>query len=132
MAILGYRGGTSSLRERPLREVLRAVDELDAMPEPTFEADGMEGDKGVLSVLDRGFILHAYFGGGKIRFELYGPIVPGSECDPRPLHAAVEGHSGVMSVECLKGVLRLMEEGRSPVEFVRSHALEANSVRTDD
>jgi hypothetical protein len=84
LAIISFLGGTSGLRKRQLRELLRSVDELAAMPDLSIAEHGVEGAKGSISMIDRGFILHSYFSGPGVRFEIYGPFAPGTERSPRP------------------------------------------------
>lgn len=83
-----------------------------------------------ISVSDQGFDLEVYFGedtrqDGIIDFVLYGPYSPGERTDiydGRGLH-------GAMTTACLKDLLVLLDEGRSPVDYVRESALEVNVVR---
>ena len=130
LAIITYRGGTSSLRKRQLRELLRSVDELSAMPALSIAEHGVEGDRGCLSIVDRGFILHAYFSGRAVRFEVYGPFAPGTEQSPRPPWE-YPGLTGSMSTACLKEVLRILDRGRSPLEHIRMNASESRPVEFD-
>ncbi len=74
LAIISFRGGTSSIRKRQLRELLRSVDELAAMPDVSIAKHGVEEVKGGISIIDRGFILHSYFSGPAVQFEIYRPV----------------------------------------------------------
>jgi hypothetical protein len=130
LAIISFRGGTSGIRKRQLRELLRSVDELVAMPDLSIAAHGVEGAKGGISIIDRGFILHSYFSGPGVQFEIYGPFAPGTERSPRPAQEC-SGLTGSMSIDCLKDVIRMLDGGCSPLEHVRLHAWELRPVERD-
>src|SRR6266498_2391612 len=55
----------------PLKEVLDHVDLISALPDLDEKIDGWTGTKGFVSVLEFGFILHAYFEGSGATFEMY-------------------------------------------------------------
>jgi hypothetical protein len=130
LAIVSFHGGTSSYRKRQLRELLRSVDELAAMPDLSIAEHGVEGAKGVLSIVDRGFIIHAYFSGHAIQFEVYGPFAPGTEQSPRPPWE-YRGLTGSMSTACLKEVICILDRGGSPLEHIRLNASESRPVELD-
>ncbi len=130
LAIISFRGGTSGIRKRQLREVLQSVDELAAMPDLSIAEHGVEGAKGGISIIDRGFILHSYFSGPRVQFEIYGPFAPGTERSPRSAQGG-SGLSGSMSIDCLKDVIRMLDRGSSPLEHIRLHASELRPVQRD-
>ncbi len=130
LAIISFRGGTSDIRKRQLRELLRSVDELAAMPGLSIAEHGVEGAKGGISVIDRGFIFHSYFSGPGVQFEIYGPFAPGTERSPHPAQEC-SGLAGSMSIDCLKHVIRMLDRGSSPLEHVRLHAWESQPVECD-
>jgi hypothetical protein len=110
------------------------VDRLAAPRTLSSRGEGASGDHAWLSVIDRGFVLHAYFGedcggDGVVGFELYGPYPPGTERDHGDPFDG-RGLAGGMTTACLKAVLALLDGGQSPVEYVRASAVSA-SVVTD-
>ncbi len=129
LSTLSSHRGSPRPSRLQLKELFRWVDEITALPDPINATHGYEGDKGFISIIDRGFILHAYFTGEIVRYELYGPFAPGTERSPRPPKED-HGLEGSMSIACLKDVIRLLDDGRSPLEYIRSNALQAASDRT--
>ena len=120
-AIISFRGGTSGIRQRQLRELLRSVDELAAMPDLSIAEHGVVGTKGGISIIDRGFVLHSYFSGLGVQFEIYGPFAPGTERSPCPAQEC-SGLTGSMSIDCLKDVIRMLDRDNCPLQHVRLHA----------
>jgi hypothetical protein len=127
-ASVSFLGEVSSLRERPLRELLRSADELAAQPEVSEARAGVTAHKGHISVIDREYILHAYFLRQHVEFELYGPPPRETGRLPRPLRDG-GGLAGAMSVDSLKEVLRMLDRGESPVQFLEENADILNSDR---
>ena len=77
-------GHPPSYAARSLDELHRLVERLAAAPSVSSYGGGASGDHAWISVIDRGFVLHAYFvedcrGDGIIGFEFYGPYPPGTE-----------------------------------------------------
>ncbi len=100
-AVISLHGGcTSSLRKRQLRELFRAVDEIATKPDLSIEENRGRESKGNLSIVDRGFILHAYVSGQTVDFLIYGPFPPGTEQAPRPPWES-PGHAGLIGLDCL-------------------------------
>lgn len=120
-----------TLAPNSLDELYQLIDRLAAARPVSSYGRGMSGDHAWIIVSDHGFDLSAYFSEdcreeGVVWFVLYGPYSPGDGgniYDGRGLH-------GVMSTACLKGLLALMDEGRSPLDYVRKSAREAD-VLTD-
>jgi hypothetical protein len=120
---------------RSLAALHALVDRLAAAPTVSSRGAGASGDHAWISVIDRGFIAHAYFGeetrrDGVISFELYGPYSPGTERDDGDPYDG-RGLAGSMTTAQLKVMLSLLDAGQSPVEYVRETALSV-SVVTDD
>src|SRR5688500_8276937 len=68
-------------KPRELKELLGVVDRFTAMASDRGERfpPGVEGAHAWMSIIDQGFVMHAYFDGDTISFELYGPTTVGSE-----------------------------------------------------
>lgn len=118
-----------------LAELHGLVDRFAAAPPVSSQGDGASGTHAWISVIDRGFVLHAYFGeecraGGAVGYELYGPYPPRTEREYGDPYDGT-GLAGTMTTACLKDVLGLLDGGRSPVEFVRGSALSASVVSDD-
>lgn len=119
----------------PVGDLHALVDRLAAAPTVSSRGDGASGDHAWLSVIDRGFVLHAYFGedcrdGGFVGFELYGPYPSGTERDPvGPFDG--RGLEGRMTTASLKAVLALLDDGQSPVDYVRGSAVSVSVVADD-
>lgn len=115
-------------REFQLVQLVGLVDEFVALPSLSRFGDGFAGHKAWISVVDRGFVFHAYFGDDAIDFELYGPYEPGTEmtsCE------SSTGICGRIDSSCLKEALKLIENGESPVEFVSTSAIEVAKIEED-
>ena len=129
-------------KERPtgyapvaLEDLGALVDRLVAAPTISSRDGGASGDHAWISVIDHGFIAHAYFGeqtrrDGVISFELYGPYPPGTERDDSDPYDG-RGLAGSMTTTHLKGMLSLLDQGQSPVEYVRETALSVSVVADD-
>jgi hypothetical protein len=107
------------------------IDRLAAAP-PLSSYGGAFGTHAYLSVIDRGFIFHAYFGEetgtqGTLSFELYGPYPPGTEREHGDPYDG-SGLAGTMVLACLKETLALLEQHQSPVTHVRAHSVEVAVV----
>src|SRR5262249_13693241 len=99
---VGYKGVA-------LPELLEMVARLSAAPRVSSLFEGALGDHAWLSVIDRGFIMHAYFGEttfseGVISFEIYGPYPPGTERAHGDPYDG-RGLAGTMTTQSLKEVL---------------------------
>jgi hypothetical protein len=118
-----------------LDELCALVDRFAAAPPVSSYVGGASGAHACMSVIDHGFVLHAYFGedcrgGGVVEFELYGPYPPGTERNHGDRYDG-RGLVGRMTTVCLKGVLLLLDEGHSPVDYVRESALMVSAVADD-
>lgn len=107
--------------EFELDQLAALIDSFVVLPSLSTFGEGVSGSKAWISVVDRGFIFHAYFGDDAIDFELYGPFEPDTEIAPRGSSSWICGR---MDSDCLKETLRLIDNGRSPAEFVTAHAIE--------
>ncbi len=117
----------------PLDTLLKHIEAISALPALSSYPGGVSGCQGSMTIVDKGFILHAYFvddegivDGTPVQFELYGPYPSGQEGQVEP-GAEDNETSGYMTVECLKQVLTLLDEGKAPVEFVRSDAVQLDT-----
>jgi hypothetical protein len=118
-----------------LSDLCSLIDRLAAAAPLSSRIDGASGDHAWISVIDRGFVLHAYFGencraDGIVGFELYGPYPPGTECEHGDPYDG-RGLAGRMTTACLKAVLSLLDKGHSPVDYVRGSALSVSVVADD-
>ena len=119
------------LAPQPLGELVELVDRLAAAPRVSSYGGGASGHHAWIIVSDHGFDLEIYFGEstGKdsvVDFVLYGPYSDGEKgsiYDGRGLY-------GEITTACLKGLLALLDEGSSPLEYLHASALEV-SVVTD-
>lgn len=126
-----HKANSPRLTAHSQDELCSLVDRLAAARPVSSYGGGASGHHAWIIVSDRGFNLEVYFGedtraDGVIDFVLYGPCSPGERgdiYDGRGLH-------GEMTTACLKGLLATLDEGRSPVDYVRASALEV-SVVTD-
>ena len=117
------------LTTHSLDELSGWIDRFAAARPVSSYSRGMSGDHAWIIVSDHGFSVTVYFGegcreDGLVRYLLYGPFSPGERCsvyDGRGLH-------GEMTTACLKGLLALLDAGRSPVDYVRESAREAEIV----
>jgi hypothetical protein len=129
-----WGSGSTDYRGRTLAELDALVDRLAAAPPLSSSGAGVMGDHAWVSVIDRGFVAHFYFSegcrDGLVGFELYGPYPPGTERQHGDPYDGT-GLSGSMSVATLKEVLRLLDAGTSPVDFVRA-AAQSVSVVADE
>jgi hypothetical protein len=111
---------------------LNTLIERFAVAPPLSSQGGAFGDHAYLSVIDRGFIFHAYFGEetgtqGTLSFELYGPYPPGTEREHGDTYDG-SGLAGTMRLACLKETLALLEQYQSPVTHIRAHSVEVAVV----
>lgn len=114
-----------------LEDLHSLIDHLCARPPVSSYPGRATGHHAWIIVSDHGFDLQVYFGEstGKdlvVSFVLYGPYSAGEEnsiYDGRGLH-------GDISTENLKTLLGILDQGRSPVDFVHGAAIEV-SVVTD-
>lgn len=119
-----------TLAPHSLDELYLLIDRLAAARPVSSYGRGISGDHAWICVSDRGFDVEAYFSEdcreeSVVWFVLYGPYSPGDGgniYDGRGLH-------GVMSIACLKGVLALLDEERSPLNYVRESAREVDVVQ---
>jgi hypothetical protein len=127
------RGAGTHIRER---EMPREVEELLVVVE-RFSEMGSDlqgrfsqvayGDHAWISIIDAGFVLHAYFYEQIIRFELYGPKPVGKEKGfGHPYDGS--GLSGELDADTLKGVIRLLDQGQWPREYVQENARKCSVV----
>jgi hypothetical protein len=115
-----------------LDELYRLADRLAAARPVSSYRGGMSGDHAWIVLKSLDFSLCVYFGEdcrseGVVWFHLYGPIPSG----PERKHAHPydgRGLAGRMTMACLKGLLALLDEGRSPVAYLHESALEAEVV----
>jgi hypothetical protein len=115
---------------RELEELLDVVErfhEMGSNLEGRFAA-GVVGDHAWVSVVDGGFVLHAYFNLHEIRFELYGAQPVAKEKKHRDPYDG-SGLSGELEVQTLKEVLRLLDRGQSPRQFVQENAKRCSVVK---
>ena len=118
------------LTPHSLDQLYQLIDRLAANRRVSSSGRGVSGDHAWIILSDHGFDLSVYFGegcreDGVVRFLLYGPYSPGergSIYDGR-------GLDGAMTTACLKGLLALLDAGRSPVDYVRESAREVDIVR---
>jgi hypothetical protein len=133
------KDNSHSLTAHSLDVLHELIDRLAAARPVSSYRGGARGDHAWIIVSDHGFDLSVYFGencreDGEVRFLLYGPYSPGERGD---IYDG-RGLDGSMTTACLKGLLTLLDQGRSPVDsvgrspvdYVRELALEA-SVVTD-
>jgi hypothetical protein len=117
---------------RSLDDLYRLVDRHAAARPVSSHGGGARGDHAWVVVRNPDFSLAAYFGedclsDGVVRFHLYGPCPPGPGRDhAHPFDG--RGLSGAMTTACLNGLLALLDEKRSPVDYVRESAVEVDAV----
>jgi hypothetical protein len=126
-----WGAGSTAFSGRTLAELDALVDRFAAAPTLSRSGAGAVGDHVWVSVIDRGFVAHFYFGegcpDGLVGFELYGPHPPGTERQHGDPYDGT-GLSGSMTVTTLKEVLRLLDAGSCPVAFVRAAAVSVSVV----
>ena len=110
----GKRDRSSGSRPEPMRlpELERHIDGLHSL------AGGRRSDKGYVTIIEAGFIMHAYFRQGGVYFELYGPGI-------EPYGAA----HGETNRDAVKGVARLLSDRHSPVQYLREHSTRWSTER---
>jgi len=111
----------------PLADILALVDRFARMPPLASYNPEQAGDHAWLSVIDRGFVFHAYFDELDVSFELYGPFPPGTEMDQRDPYDG-SGLAGHMSCQAVKEVLAMLNRDLSPREYVQEHGEEVEVV----
>lgn len=127
------RGAGALIREREMlrtaEELLRVVDRFHGMGSDLAGRfpSWADGDHAWISVVDRGFVLHAYFERRTIRFELYGPKPVGREKERGDPYDG-SGLTGVLEADTLKEVITLLDQGECPRQFVRENAKECSVV----
>ena len=119
----GHRRGipiVQSEAPRDLGELLTVVDRFAAIGVDGGERfrGGNAGSHAWISIIDQGFVVHAYFTKREITFELYGP---NSTRYGDPFDGS--GLAGKVNVETLRGVIALLDEGRSPRDYIRANAI---------
>jgi hypothetical protein len=124
--------GPGDFRPFSLDELGTLIDRLAAAPTVSSRGRGTSGHHAWISVIDRGFVLHAYFGEetneqGRIDFELYGAYPPGEELARQDPYAG-KGLMGEMTTRCLKDALSLLDQSQPLVDFIREQALNASVV----
>lgn len=120
---------SATLTPHSLDQLNELIDRLAAARTISSYRGGASGHHAWIIVSDHGFNVEAYFGEstGKndiIDFVLYGPYAEGEKgniYDGR-------GLSGEMTATSLKGLLAILDEGRSPVDFVHQEALDVSVV----
>jgi hypothetical protein len=117
---------------RRLDELYEWVDRLAAARPVSSYGRGISGHHAWIILRTLDFSLAVYFGedcrsDGVVDFHLYGPCPPGPERERAHPYDG-RGLAGTMTVPCLNGMLALLDEGRSPVDYVRESALEAEVV----
>ena len=118
------------LTAHSLDELCSLVDRLAAARPVSSYGGGVRGHHAWIIVSDRGFSLEVYFGedtrqDDEVDFVLHGQCSPGEQgdiFDGRGLH-------GEMSTACLKGLLDLLDKGRSPRDYVCKQSLEVSVVK---
>ena len=114
------------------RNVDELLDVVDRFTEMGSDLDGRfpsgaDGDHAWISIVDGGFVLHAYFQRQAVTFELYGPARVGKkkrEGDPYD----GTGLRGEVDADTLKEVIRLLDQGESPRAYVQENAKEGSVV----
>jgi hypothetical protein len=122
---------TYQLKSQTTEELCDLIDRLSTTRPVSSYRGGASGDHAWIILSDHGFNLEVYFGEGTrqdlvVRFVLYGPYEPGettSIYDGRGLF-------GDITTDHLKGLLALLDQGSSPLDFVNRNAIEV-SVVTD-
>ncbi len=114
-------------RRRALGELLAIVDQFFRLPPLKSYGDGIGGTHATLTVIDNGFILHAYFDEDGIGLEMYGPVVPGTEREHGDPYDG-SGLWGAVDVPTLKEVLRLLDAGTSPREYVQTNGINVGVI----
>jgi hypothetical protein len=117
---------------RKAKEILGVIDRFHDMRsdlEGRFPP-GCSGDHGWMTVIDQGFTMHTYFCEDTIRFELYGPKPPGEEKEPGDSYDG-SGLYGELDADTLKSVVTLLDQGKSPREYVQAHAKKCSVVTHD-
>ena len=129
------RGAGTHVREREMPRTVKELHKVvDGFSEMGSDLDGRfppgaDGDHAWISIIDSGFVMHAYFYRQIIRFELYGPKPAGKEKQFGDPYDG-SGLSGELDVNTLKEIIALLDQGRSPREYVQENAKKC-SVVTD-
>lgn len=126
------KANSPSFAAHALDELYAWVDRLAAARPVSSYQGGASGDHACICVKNVNFFLNAYFGeecrnDNAVRFELYGPYSP-EEQSQRISPFDGRGLWGSMTTACLKRLLALLDDGRSPVDYVRESALEVEVV----
>lgn len=111
-------------REMSLAELLEHFQIITHLPHLSSYEGDVSGTRGFVSVFEDKHILHAYFedevdiiGDEEVRFELTKHS--GERDEPRPPLIEITGY---MTSDCLCEALRLLDDGRSPVEYIQANA----------
>jgi hypothetical protein len=117
-------GGYPELRERSSYEVDELVDRLAVLPEATLGAGDWNPPYGAtITVLEANFILHATFQADGVAIELFGSYETWEPWDSwKHSKPAPDSLSGLVDAPCLKTILRLLAERKSPGPFIRANA----------
>lgn len=111
-------------REMRLTELLEHLGAITLLPHLSTYEGGVSGTRGFMSIIAKQHILHAYFedeldivGDEDVRFELTEHS--GEYDEPKHPYSSITGY---MTPDCLREVLRLLDKGQSPIEYVRANA----------
>ena len=127
------RGAGTHITEREMpRRLEELLDVVDRFSEMSSDLDGRfpPGSSGAhawMSIVDQGFVMHAYFDRRTITFELYGPTPVGREKEYGDPYDG-RGLSGELDADTLKNVIKLLDEGRSPRDYVQANAKRCSIV----
>jgi hypothetical protein len=127
------RGAGTHITEREMpRKAEELLDVVDRFSEMGSDLDGRfpsgaDGDHAWISIIDAGFVLHAYFYRQTIRFELYGPMPVGKEKQYGDPYDG-SGLSGELDADTLNGIITLLDRGQSPREYVQQNAKSCSVV----
>ena len=102
---------------------IEAINELPLLS--SFNV-GIGGDRGLITIIGRGYVLHAYFrediiNRPSISIALHGPLKD-TEHLKTDLYAVTIG-DGLVTIDVLKEILRLLDAGESPVEYVQNNII---------
>jgi hypothetical protein len=127
------RGAGTYITER---EMPRTVEELfavvDRFGRMASDLDGRfppgaDGAHAWISIIDQGFVMHAYFNRRTIGFELYGPHPAGKEREYGDPYDG-SGLCGELDEDALMWIITLLDQGRSPREYVQENAKKCSLV----